>query len=65
MFYVKCGRRVRRTLRNDNIFTRCPGCGKEQVIDLWEVFRAGGDLYTTVILCETCASKRAAAEETS
>lgn len=65
MFYLKCGRRVRRTIRSDNVYCRCPDCGKEQTVDLFEVFRAGGDLCTTGVYCPECAAKRAAEKKPS
>lgn len=45
MFYIKSrGRKI--NLRNDNVFTRCPVCGREHAVDIVETFRGGfADLY--------------------
>ena len=47
MFYIKSrGRKI--NLRNDNVFTRCPVCGREHAVDIVETFRGGfADLYGT------------------
>lgn len=57
MFYVKVrGRKV--NIREDNVFTRCPACGKEHAVDIVELFSGGDiDLYGTAIYCPECAEK--------
>ena len=41
MFYIKSrGRKI--NLRNDNVFTRCPVCGREHAVDIVETFRGRG-----------------------
>jgi len=57
MFYVKVrGRKV--NIREDNVFTRCPVCGKEHAVDIVELFSGGDiDLYGTAIYCPECAEK--------
>lgn len=58
MFYVKCkGRKV--NLREDNVFTRCPECGKEHTVDLSLIFDDGkADFYSTTVYCEECTQKQ-------
>ena len=55
MFYIKSrGRKI--NLRNDNVFTRCPVCGREHAVDIVETFRGGfADLYGTSVYCPECA----------
>lgn len=57
MFYVKVrGRKV--NILEDNVFTRCPVCGKEHAVDIVELFSGGDiDLYGTAIYCPECAEK--------
>ena len=66
MFYVKSSfgyTDVITELHYDNIFTRCPKCGRELNVDLAEVFLDGdADLETTSIVCSACAKKRIAKE---
>lgn len=64
MFYLKAklanGKVVRTDITDENVFTRCPDCGRELSIDLVEVFSDGeGDLFSTSIICSTCTKKRA------
>ena len=41
MFYIKSrGRKI--NLRNDNVFTRGPVCGREHAVDIVETFRGRG-----------------------
>lgn len=56
MFYMKLkGRKI--TLREDNVFTQCPVCGKEHAVDVVDIFRDGlADLYGTSIYCPECAA---------
>ena len=63
MFYIKTrepGARVVRTeITDENVYTRCPDCGRELPIDLAEVFSDGeGDLFSTSIICSACTQKR-------
>ena len=55
MFYIKSrGRKI--NLRNDNVFTHCPVCGREHAVDIVETFRGGfADLYGTSVYCPECA----------
>ena len=62
MFYVK--ERLSDTVEvsieitDENVFTRCPGCGDEVSIDLVELFCDGeSDLYGTAVCCEECSRK--------
>ena len=57
MFYLKHkGRRLE--IHDDNVYTRCPQCGKERVVDLQEILSSGdGDLYGTAIFCSSCLEK--------
>lgn len=63
MFYIKTvqpsDRSVTTDITDENVFTRCPECGREMPIDLAEVFSDGeGDLFSTSILCAACTKKR-------
>jgi hypothetical protein len=63
MFYVKRKLTDKVTviteLHDDNVFTKCPECGKEISIDLAELFCDGeGDLYGTSVYCAGCTKKR-------
>lgn len=62
MFYVKTKINEETTitteLTDENVFTQCPECGTEHVIDLADVFLNGGDLYSTAIYCAECSAKR-------
>ena len=63
MFYVKerlnDAVEVNVEITDENVFTRCPGCGDEVCVDLAELF--GGDedcdLYGTAVYCEECSRK--------
>lgn len=57
MFYLKHkGKRLE--IHDDNVYTRCPQCGKERVVDLQEILSSGdGDLYGTAIFCSSCLEK--------
>jgi hypothetical protein len=60
MSYIKAkvsdGVSVLAELHDDNVFTRCPGCGREVGIDLAELFgNSGGDLYGTSVYCVECS----------
>ena len=63
MFYVKAsqpsGKMVKTDISDENVFTRCPECGKELPVDLAELFSDGeGDMQSTSVLCSACVSKR-------
>lgn len=48
-------------LYDDEIFTTCPGCGKEVQVepqDLVEIIQSGGDFVGTNIYCNGCFSKK-------
>lgn len=45
-----------------NIFTNCPGCGKEFHVDLIDIFDCDGDLYSTQIFCDECSRNGKAKE---
>lgn len=55
MFYVKSGDK-KITLRENNVFTQCPICGKEHAVNIAEIFRGGfANLHGPSILCQECA----------
>jgi len=62
MFYVKNSfgyADVITEIHDDNVFTRCPLCGKEVAVDIAELFRSGeGDLYGTAVYCGECSKAR-------
>ena len=63
MFYLKTklanGKVIKTDITDENVFTRCPDCGRELPIDLVEVFSDGeGDLFSTSIICSTCTKIR-------
>lgn len=63
MFYIKTklpdGKTVKTDVTDENVFTRCPECGKEISVDLAELFFDGnGDLYSSAVICEGCTAKR-------
>jgi hypothetical protein len=63
MFYIKSkqqsGKTVKTEITDENVFTRCPECGRELPVDLAEVFADGeGDLFSTSIVCSACVKKR-------
>ena len=50
MFYIKTelpdGKTVKTEVTDENVFTRCPGCGDEVSVDLAELFSdSESDLY--------------------
>jgi len=62
MFYVKekLNDAVEATVEitDENVFTRCPGCGDEVSVDLAELFSDGeSDLYGTAVYCKECSRK--------
>jgi len=63
MFYIKGKKKGGKTTRTDitdeNVFTRCPECGRELAVNLAEVFSDGeGCLFSTNIICSACTRKR-------
>ena len=55
MFYIKTelpdGKTVKTEVTDENVFTRCPGCGDEVSVDLAELFSdSESDLYGTCLL---------------
>ena len=59
MFYIKTkqhsGKMVSTEITDENVFTRCPECGREMPVDLAEIFADGeGDLFSTQVLCAAC-----------
>ena len=64
MFYLKTklanGKVIKTNITDENVFTRCPDCGRELPVDLVEVVADGeGDLFSTSIICSACTKKRA------
>ena len=62
MFYVKerlnDAVEVNVEITDENVFTRCPGCGDEVCVDLAELFSDGeSDLYGTAVYCKECSQK--------
>lgn len=62
MFYIKerihGGVEVKIEITDENVFYRCPLCGREVAVDLEDVLSSGGGLYGTAVFCERCAEKR-------
>lgn len=60
MFYIKDqGRQIAIEDGEDgNAFTQCGDCGAEVEVDLVEVIRNGGDIYSTSLCCPACSAKR-------
>lgn len=58
MFYMKHkGKKLE--IRDDNVYTICPGCGKEHKVDLQDILSCGhADLYSTYVYCERCSAER-------
>ncbi len=58
MFYLKHkGKKL--NIHEDNVYTICPDCGKEHVVDLHEQFAESDfDLYGTAVYCPECAKRR-------
>lgn len=45
-------------ITDENVYTRCPGCGDEVSVDLAELFSNGeSDLYGTAVYCDKCSRK--------
>lgn len=58
MFYVKrMGFKVEIT--PENVFTKCPGCGKEHKVNLEDILKDPDTcLYSTAVYCPACSQKR-------
>ncbi|WP_297294239.1 hypothetical protein [uncultured Oscillibacter sp.] len=55
MYYMKSGKK-KLFIEDDNVYTRCPRCGKEMQIDLGDAVIDGAlDLYGTSWYCERCS----------
>ena len=62
MFYVKeklsDAVEVSVEITDENVLTRCPGCGDEVGVDLAELFSDGeSNLYGTAVYCDECSRK--------
>lgn len=61
MFYVKerfHNMEVTVEITEDNVFTHCPVCGEEIVVDLTALFHDwDGSLTNTALLCTDCAKE--------
>lgn len=61
MFYVKerCNKAaVTVPISNKNVYTRCPGCGREIQVSLGEVFKVDDvSLDKTDVFCEMCSRR--------
>lgn len=56
-FYLKIKNR-KVYIEEDNVYTICPECGKEHVVDLVEVISSGDtDLYSTQVYCRECSER--------
>lgn len=60
MFYVKepinDAMEVTIEINDENVFCRCPVCGKEVLVNLEKVLGDGkDDLFGTAVLCEDCS----------
>lgn len=60
MFYVKQqvsgNAEIRIDITDDNVFCRCPKCGRETRVYLDEVLRGeDSDLYGTAVFCDECS----------
>lgn len=62
MFYVKTKVNGETTITteitDENVFTRCPKCGKEFDVHLSGVLTNGGDLCGTTVYCAECSAKK-------
>lgn len=63
MFYIKSklrnGETIKTDITDENVFTCCPECGREILVDISEIFFNGeGDLFSTNIICCACTKKR-------
>ncbi len=64
MFYVKTqfdeSTAILTEITDENVFTRCPDCGREILIDLNDVIDDDGqlDLFGVSVCCAECSCKR-------
>lgn len=69
MFYVKTKINEECTIRTDitdeNVFTVCPGCGKEHGVDIVDLATECGefDLCGTSVYCHECSVERQKAKQ--
>lgn len=60
MFYVKEAindtMEITIEINDENVFCRCPVCGREVSVNLEDVLGDGkGDLFGTAVMCEDCS----------
>lgn len=54
-FYLK-HKGERLEIREDNVYTVCPKCGREHTVDIQDVLSTpDADLYSTSVYCEDCS----------
>ena len=60
MFYVIDGKQKIR-IGYDNVYSKCPGCGRYHKVDLQGIMQdiEDTDLTDTVVYCERCTRRRA------
>lgn len=60
MFYLK-HKGKKQEIEEDNVYTLCPRCGCEHVVDLSAIATplSGLDLYGTSVYCAECSAERA------
>lgn len=58
MFYMKHkGKRLE--INDDNVYAICPGCGKEEKVNLKDILSCEhADLNSTAVYCEECSAQR-------
>lgn len=58
MFYMKHkGKRLE--IRDDNVYAICPGCGREEKVNLQEILSCEhADLNSAAVYCEECSAQR-------
>lgn len=57
---------ILREIHADNVYTRCPCCGKEFTVDLAAVFQDGeSGLEDTLVLCDECSEETLEGIETT
>jgi uncharacterized CHY-type Zn-finger protein len=60
MFYVKSGRglpEITIPITSNNVYTRCPQCGKEMMADPVDVYQDENFHESSSIFCEECVNK--------
>ena len=68
MFYIKAELTEGITLEIDllsaNTYTRCPKCGDEHCVDIYDLLQDERfDLYSTQIYCQPCSQKHQTVQE--